>query len=165
MGARGGSNVLNPMGCSSKPFVLTIQPSGDRGSVSGWLESTPTLSFEDLLPRFDPTPVETDLALWWSIGTIGEDGTQPHVYFYGQNSVTRVAVAEGARDFSQIDRSDLVFGDWETRPVFPGEIVVFENVKSGLMLALRLDAVYDSSPNGDDSGLCAGIDASWTFSF
>jgi hypothetical protein len=153
------------MGCSGKPFVLTIQPSGDRGSVSGWLESTPTLSFEDRLPRFDPTPAETDLALWWSIGSIGGEGGQSIAYFYGQNAVTQVAVAEGARDFDQIDRGALVFNDWETRQVFPGEIVVFLHLMTGEMLALRLDAVYDADSRGDPDGLCAGIDASWTFTF
>lgn len=164
-GASIGHQILNPQDCDSdRPFVLTIQPSGDRGSVSGWLESSPQLAFKDQLPRFDNAP-DPDLALWWSIASIDQDnGT--FLYFYGENDATRVAVANGARTFDEIDSDSLVFDDWVTPMVGVGAIVVFENVDTKERVAMRVDDVLDTDPSSEFAGgLCAALTASWSFDF
>jgi hypothetical protein len=159
-----GGMILNPNGChSERPFVLSIAPSGDRGTVSGWLESTPQLAFENELPRFDPTP-GGDLAVWWSIGSV-DQGMGASLYFYGENDATRVAVAVGARDFDEIDSSRLTFDDWVTPAVMPGTIVVFENTETGERVAMRADKVLDTDPNVSLSGTCAALEASYSFDF
>lgn len=160
-----GGMILNPRGCrSDRPFVLSIAPSGDRGTVSGWLESTPMLVFEDQLPRFDPTPGPGDLDVWWSIAGLDPD-TGASLYFYGENDATRVAVAVGARDFDQIDGSSLTFDDWVTPAVTPGTIVVFENTETGERVAMRADKVLDTDPDMTLSGTCAALEASYSFDF
>jgi hypothetical protein len=162
-----GRGILNPNGChSERPFVLSIAPSGDTGTVSGWLESTPMLVFEDQLPRFDRTPDPGDLDLWWSIAGLDQD-MGPSLYFYGENDATRVAVAVGARDFDDIDSSALMFDDWVTPAITLGTIVVFENVNTGERVAMRADKVLDTDPAVDatSGGTCAALEASWSFDF
>jgi len=169
----GGSalGILNPQGCATMfPFVLTIDPSGDTGSVNGWLESAPSVAFEQGLPRFAVGFIDTgDISTFWSIAYRDSSGGSA-MYFYGglePGSPIEIAVAEGAKDFSEIDRNSLKFTQGATRSMTVGEIAVIYNPDNGVSIAIRVDAFYDTDTSVDSNGFnnCTAIDASWSFTF
>ena len=162
--------ILNPHGCATPdPFVLSIDPVGTSGSVSGWLESAAGMVFEDQLPRFvrvfdlDTTVSDRSIALWWSIGSVGDDG-EGDVFFYAGEDFTsvftEVAIAQGANRFSDIDVDALAFST-QTIPAHTGSFVAFRNTLTGEVVALRVDEVVDAGATGD--GFCASINARWLF--
>ena len=173
MGEGGSSGmageILNPHGCDTPhPFVLSIDPNGTSGSVRGWLESTAGLVFEEQLPRFvrsfNPlTPVsDRAIALWWSIGSIGDNG-QGSLYFYAgdfTSSPTEIAIAHGVSRVADVDVDALEFA-FQTVEAKTGSILVFRNASTGETVGLRMDQIIAADPTGD--ALCAAVDASWLF--
>jgi hypothetical protein len=153
---------LNPQRCAvDEPTVLTIDPGGRSGQVTGWLESAPTLMFDDrYLPRFAgglSRPMsQSDLALWWSIASLDADEEGGEFYFYALSSDTVLAAAHGETDASRLMYSDEVVG-----PIPVGEVVVWHHLSSDRYVALRVEALYgtDSTRQAE----CAAIDASWIF--
>jgi hypothetical protein len=153
---------LNPQRCAvDEPTVLTIDPGGRSGEVTGWLESGPTLIFDDrFLPRFAggaALPMrQNDLALWWSIASLEVDAEGGELYFYALSSDTVLAEAHG-----ETDASRLMYVDDAVGPIPVGEVVVWHHLPSNRYLALRVEALY-----GTDStrhAQCAATDASWIF--
>jgi hypothetical protein len=163
--------ILNPQGCATpNPFVLSIDPVGTTGAVRGWLESAAGLVFEEQLPRFvrafPPEGVvsERAIALWWSIGMVGENG-RGSLYFYAgdfTNSSTEIAVARGASRLTNIDIEALDFR-LETVDAQTGSILVFRNPTTGEMVALHMDRIIATDPAVANQSLCASVDASWRF--
>jgi hypothetical protein len=161
--------ILNPHGCATpEPFVVSIDPMGTSGNVRGWLESAAGMVFEEQLPRFvrafgPDRPVSAQaIALWWSIGSLSNDG-QGQLYFYAgdfTNSTTEIAVAHGASRFTDIDIDALEL-TMETISAKTGSFVVFRNILTGEVLAMRLDEIFATDIGGDS--LCAAVDASWRF--
>jgi len=170
----GASQVLNPFDCDTPlPFVLSIDPSGDSGHVSGWLESTASVVFVNQLPRFAPNGPSLDtpagsIALWWSIAGFDESTGEGELYLYGggfTSSVTELVVLDGAASFADVDRDALQFSMETTRAVGAGTIVVFRKTDTLETMALRVDGVLAADGELDSglSGTCVAVEASWTF--
>lgn len=126
--------------------------------------------FEEQLPRFvrafPPEGVvsERAIALWWSIGMVGENG-RGSLYFYAgdfTNSSTEIAVARGASRLTNIDIEALDFR-LETVDAQTGSILVFRNPTTGEMVALHMDRIIATDPAVANQSLCASVDASWRF--
>jgi len=156
-----GGTQLNPQpGCTARPFVISINPDGHSGSVTGWHETSPAIAFDGEYPRFMPK-ADDGMAFWWSVGDT------PDAYFYAgtlaqsQGSTpVGVAVATGAKRFADIDVASLTFGPKVVPAVAPGTILVFEAPTTPHLLAVRFDALYVLDPDIDE---CVAIDVSWTF--
>jgi hypothetical protein len=160
-----GGTQLNPQpGCAARPFVISINPDGHSGSVTGWHETSPAIAFDGEYPRFMPK-ADDGMAFWWSVGDT--PGGASGAYFYagtlaqaqGSTPVS-VAVAAGAKTFADIDVASLTFGPKVVPAVAPGTILVFEAATTPHLLAVRFDALYVLDP---DIEQCVAIDVSWTF--
>ena len=105
---------------------------------------------------------DRSIALWWSIGSIGDNG-QGSLYFYAgdfTSSTTEIAVAYGVSRLADIDLNALAF-DTQTVEAQTGSILVFRNASTGETVGLRMDQIIAADPAGD--ALCAAVDASWLF--
>lgn len=175
-GGSRGSQILNPFNCDTQlPFVLSIEPDRERGHVSGWLESAPRVIFVDRRPRFarqsgppaagaSDTP-EGAIALWWSIAGLRPNGDGT-LYFYAGDftgSPTELAVAEDASEFEDVDLDALTFSMQTTEEIGRGAILVFRNAETLEAVALRVDSVLAADGGDGMDGLCAALEASWSF--
>lgn len=186
-----GSSAVNPVDCATmNPFVLSIDPSGDQGSVSGWLTGV-GVAFDQQLPRFSHGIDDTaDISMKWSGGTggVGDQNVAADsaVTFRADgtgSSPIEIGVVTGAQDFSSIDRNAVKLRPSpvetvDSDPVKVGDIVVFHSPDNDVWLAMRVDAIYFTDTSGGSdvftdpspghtlwNGLCSAIDVSWTFSF
>jgi hypothetical protein len=156
---------LNPQRCAvDEPTVLSIDPGGRSGSVTGWLESAPSLLFDaNDLPRFGvgPSPGANagDLQLWWSIASVEPDNEGGSFYFYAYAADTDLAVvrARGALE----DASILAYETEVIGPVEIGQIVVSRQRSTGRYVAVRVVSLYGTEPERRSE--CAAIDARWQF--
>jgi hypothetical protein len=170
----GAAGVLNPQRCATdEPFVLSIDPGGTSGTVSGWLESAPTVIFDTAgLPRFGNgfnSQGSDALMLWWSIASLGppgvDDPSEDSLYVYTLNEQTEL-VALTAQSAAEIgDAKQLTYTSFENGliPVGPikiMEITVLHHIPTDRYLAMQVLDVF-----GADDPLrrseCAAIEARW----
>ena len=171
-GSRGPENpsavgVLNPQRCATdEPFVLSIDPGGSSGEVHGWLESAPTVVFdENDLPRFGSNfdgDQESELALWWSIAALDED---PSLWLYATHAATELAHVALQNPAEIGDATTLTFtggpeGLVSVGPVRVGELTVFHHIPTDRYLALQAIDMYGTE-DSDRRAECAAIDARW----
>ena len=171
-GSRGPENpsavgVLNPQRCATdEPFVLSIDPGGSSGEVHGWLESAPTVVFdENDLPRFGSNfdgDQESELTLWWSIAALDED---PSLWLYATHAATELAHVALQNPAEIGDATALTFtggpeGLVSVGPVRVGELTVFHHIPTDRYLALQAIDMYGTE-DSDRRAECAAIDARW----
>ena len=117
------------------------RPRRPFGRGAGWLESAPTLMFDDRnLPRFGGRRLHRRCArAIWRCGGRSRASTRTseggEFYFYALSSDTVLAVAHGETDASRLMYTDDVVG-----PVPVGEVVVWRHLPSDRYLALRVEA-------------------------
>jgi hypothetical protein len=159
--------VLNPQRCATdEPFVLSIDPGGASGEVRGWLESAPSVVFDEFdLPRFGRgfAIEEGDaLSLWWSISSLDVD---PSLWLYTSNAATEIAHVQ-VRHPSQIGDAtalDFLAGSSDLTSVGPvklGELTVYHHIPTDRYLALQAIDMYGTEDT-DRRDTCAAIDARW----
>ena len=154
-------NTNDPCG-DQVATTISINPTGDSGSISGWQANNYQLSFEQQIPYFSQGEMEQgDVSTIWFNATSTLTG--PSAQFSSGTlsaSTYRVAVAEGATSFANIDRNALVFSQGMTRPLRTGEIIVLDNTDNDVSVAIRIGALDNES-----SETCATLSLSWTFTF
>jgi hypothetical protein len=164
------SHILNPQECATEePFVLSIDPGGASGEVRGWLESAPTVVFDEVgLPRFGSQFDATDpdaLMLWWSISTLGDGETPPSLWLYTLNAETELAQLTVTSPAQIGDAKALPFVGWNgglasVGPVQLEELAVLHHIPTDRFLALQVLDLFGTDAS-EQNGFCAAIEARW----
>ncbi len=103
------------------------------GFIDDWFESGHTFAFDNYVSN------TTDIVAWWSLASSNSG------WFYGYNASTKVAIARGVTDITQVtDASVYAYEDWSVGPVRPGEFVLFYNTQTRYYAAFKVDRIYQT---------------------